>query len=84
MGPLLRQGSLDGVHCIIWILVFPNSHRGPTFVSKQTVCIAVTANVIPELLSPEFGVLLGLGPVIRTRMPEASIYEHGHLRASED
>lgn len=63
--------------------MFPNAHDRPTQSSQAKTGLPVPTPVRLELLSPPCYVRLGFRPVPRTRMPEAPVYEHGHLRSAE-
>lgn len=65
-------------------LVLPDSHHRPARLGQATVSISIPSTIGLDLVPPEFGVVLGPGPVQRASMPETAVDEDGKALAGED
>lgn len=73
--------SQCGAHTYLSVgkrFVFPNSHNGPACALKTSVHLAISCNVAVQLWTPVVDVLSRFRSMLRTAVPEASVYEDGY------
>src|SRR5690349_8541563 len=66
------------------IIMFPYPHGQPTLLGEALIGVAVPGPVALDLGSPELFVAFWPRSVFRASVPEAAVYEHGHLDRAED
>ncbi len=79
MPPSLHRHQ-DALDSLIDFLVLPHANDEPTGFVELAIGVTVSPNVRLELLNPPIPVVLRNGGMRWTRMPEAAVYIHGHLR----
>ena len=72
----LRHGLING-H------VLPKAQHRPSERGEPRVSITIARDVRRDLPPPPIGILLGLGPVLWTVVPEATVTEHGQSKSRE-
>lgn len=61
--------------------MLPEAQHGPAGSVKSQVGIKISFAILINLRPPIFCVLLGLGGVLRTSVPKASVHEHCNMQA---
>lgn len=70
------QVSHDAISCSLWVLMLPDTQHMPAKLMKSLVAIPIAFLVLPQFLTPPFGICLRLGAMNRACMPETAIDEN--------
>lgn len=66
------------------VVVFPYAKYGPSRIEQHGVHFLIATNIALNLRDPILDVAARLSVMERTAMPEATVYEHRHLRSCEN
>ena len=83
-GPPKVELTGDTVGRVFRSLMLPYPNYGPAVLGKPAVGLLIPFLVSRELLTPPFGIRARERRMLRTRVPEAAVDEHDHLRPREN
>lgn len=63
--------------------MLPEAQNGPAPFGQQTCGLGIAGSIRGDLVRPELGVGFRGLMMLRTAMPEASVYQDGDMRATE-
>ena len=69
---------------LVDVLMLPDPYDTPSELAQSFVRVPIALLVDPYLFAPPFDIALGLGPVDRATVPEATVHEDREVRAGED
>ena len=78
------QGRRDAICSLVGGLVFPDADDQPAGFREATVGVAIALYVRLEFRFPPLAIVLRDGPVLRTRVPEATVDEYRDALLRED